>query len=433
MGVAIVWAVVAFVHAWADLEREQGVALSTPLKSALLVWPWQLEAAIDTSLAHPGDTLTVTLRLDAPAQRAPLSLRAVELVGLEAVDGCWGPHGPDCAPGRTGPGEWQRAVAEARTAVLLVARLRVLAGPGERALRWRASASGTSRPEDLLLGPLSVAPRPTRWLSLERTFYATLRDLLWPGLAALLGFLLQNFLQRRSERQQVWSVIFPKAWANAQKHLLAVVSSAQALAELVERNLERPAPAWSDADRRAWAASDDGRGALYFALAMGHAMHRTRRQGGSLFLGSLCAEDMAIECWTLAWRRLREQLGRDQILPLFERARLWKSRASFDAGLSAAERSALEAGFTNWLLDARLPLDLALVRALASVMQFEVDAMCGVWYGETGAPKPPVAELQALAKRLEATATLDDRARKRIAAALAAYREALRCGGHFEA
>jgi hypothetical protein len=435
LGMALVWALVAALHALAELEHEQANAPPpTPTTNALLVWPWRVEAGLDATNAQPTDIVTVTLRVEAPAQRPALELRTTSLVGLEPVDECWvsnGP-GPDCAPGRSRAGEWLRAATEQRTAVLLVARLRVLGTPGQRALRWRLSVPGVSAPQDLLLGPLVVTPRPQRWLRLERTFYATLRELLWPGLAALLGFLLQNFLQRRSERQQVWSVIFPKAWANAQKHLLAVVSNAQALAGLLGRKLDPAAPPWDDAARRAWASGDDGRGALYFALAMGYAMYRTRREGGSLFLSSLSAEDVVMQCWALVWRRIRQHLGRERVLPFFERPKLWKSRVAFEAG-TLAERSALDDGFSSWLRDARLPLDLALLRTLEQVLQFEVDAMCGAWYGEAGAPQAPFATLEALTRELNAAATLDLRDRQELAAALATYRTALRGRGHFDA
>ncbi len=350
----------------------------------------------ESSRVAVGEPFTVWISFENHTGQPIRDLRFTEpfrTPGFTQVEPCWSNGAPACqagqtqSPARTGLPRNLAAGAAVTVRGDLVRRGRagnyLLAG----AYGWR-DAAGHDRRGIVWVGPVEVTKNWADWRArvtedlpevLTEVVLPVLKDLAWPLVFFLLGWMFKAGEQRRAAVQQTWTQMLSKSHQNAERHYMPVSSAIYG---------------WRDSLEPASEEQVD-KALYYFALLL-RRMDELRRDISGFYFKDRLGEMVAGRAWELLRDRFQ---GRFPAGEGIEKAELlarsvsaqetfheFKERLGEEpvyAHPQAARRALWEVrqAFRDWIRGLEFQeLELPLAELLETVIDFEMNRPYEPWY-----------------------------------------------------
>jgi hypothetical protein len=416
--------VAAVTWVYVDLESEGGMDGREMLLARL---------AADSGQGAPLGVL-VTARWNRLPLGTPLEVQAVvlnlgsrDLPGVAVAAGVAEPvRLAPCAGRATGPAPLPAGEAER-----FCGRLTLPDEPAVVRLPVRVSwdgGAGAASGRLLELGPVRVYdPGKERWRRFVDRATSLLIDLALPFALGLLGWLFKLHQDDRQRMEETWNLMLPIVHATSERYYTPVLS---ALAGVDRRCRQRVR---DGGDMQPPGDDDVNEGFFYFVGLLSHLWALVQERGGFYFKDR-AGEEMAQASWSAVLRRAKElpdsrvywealeATDRFATLVEFERAYVLAKTVGLDreaAPTTPSQRKALRdmrTAFGNWVKAPGFDLELAVMKVLYEVVQFEMNAIYYRWYQRTEAF--PFAELKEEYLKLRKA---DEKRLNRVAEELESY------------
>lgn len=362
---------------------------------------------VESRRISSGEPFAVWISFENQSGQTIQALRFVDfrMPGLEPEGTCWklvnpsdakSPRAPACRPDITDPTRPVGFPATLQPGEAVTATGYAVRGSrsGDFMLTgvyaW-SDESGHQHRAMVPVGPIEIAKDWWNWRArlsedlptvLKDVVLPVAKDLAWPLVFFLLGWMFKAGEQKRSAVQQTWHQMLPKLHEHTMEFYLPVQSAAQELIGSLDPQSRR------DSDEP-----------FYFLALLFRRMRAMVNTIGGMYLKDRLGEDIAMDAWNMIFREFVKSfpgdtgIGQKEILvnSISEKETLseYKKKLSSGEGYGfpypgRAALARVQNGFKRWVREdpSFQGLVLPLLRVFAATIGYEINRPYASWYTE---------------------------------------------------
>lgn len=357
-------------HSALRAQRPRPVVPATP--APVPVKPPSVRAWLDADQIPDDGTVKVWIVIDNQSAQplADVHFEALRLHGFEQVPGCWRDDTPACPPGSS-DSDAQDSIARSAQLVRWAEFKRVQKDNGRSSLF--GSLRGRNGDTNETFQATVTAPAVQLVSSTRQLSTAWLLAVV--GLfGTLITAAVQWFMQRRAERQALFTTLLPKNLKNSESHYLPIQSSANTIVAISETPTVK---------------TDQ---LTFYCLQLSRRMRQMQQKAGGFYFKSYAGEELASSAWD-NYKTQESNQGSASVHPIsatlmFKLVGQLEPTSNFSDFREkrtsdptfASESATLESGLGQWLTTESWTFARECLKVLVPVLGVEINRPHEKWY-----------------------------------------------------